>query len=208
METKEAPGVKPIKNVSDLRKWEKYIVGHYSPKLHAYFVIGLDIGLNPLFLYDLKWEDIKTEQTGTAIPQTETYILVPSKIQEEPRRIIFSAKSVSMLNKLRERCPNDIYVFQSESPNSKKKAKPLTYKNISAQLRDAAEKCGIPLPGPVGAVTLRKSFGYHHVVHGTWTLHEVMRYFEQRSFHFTRNYIGITDEKINETRLPRKPRQE
>ncbi len=207
MKKQEIPGVKPIKNVLHLRKWGKYIEEHCSPKLYTYFVIGLDVGLSPTFLCALKWEDIKTEQSGGAIPFVTTYLLIPSKIQEEPRKIIFSPVSVTALNKLRERCPADIYVFQSESPNSKKNAKPVTLRSLGVQLRDSAEKSGIPLPGAVGALTLRKSFGYHHIVHGTWTLHEVMRYFEQRSFQFTRNYIDLTNEKINETRLPRKPRK-
>lgn len=36
-------------------------------------------------------------------------------------------------------------------------------------------------------MTLRKCFGYHHIVHGNWSVHEMMRYLEAHSLNSTKN---------------------
>lgn len=206
MKAEANPGVKPVKSVKDLRKWEKHIEENGSLKLLAYFVLGLDTGLAPYFLCNLKWEDIQHEKQTTLIEVIDYYLLVPSKIQEEPRKIYLSSKSVNILRKLREKKPDDIFVFQSEAPNCRKKIKPIHENAMRHMLRESAKDAGIAKGEAIGPITLRKSFGYHHLVHGTWSLHELMRYFEQRSLKATKNYVGITNERINEERLPRRPR--
>ena len=206
MKAEANPGVKPVKSVKDLRKWEKYIEKNGSLKQLAYFVLGLDTGLAPYFLCNLKWEDIRQEKQTAPIEVIDYYLLVPSKIQEEPRKIYLSSKSVNILRQLRDKRPDDVFVFQSEAPNCRKKIKPIHEPAMRHMLRESAKDAGIAKDEAVGPITLRKSFGYHHLVHGTWSLHELMRYFEQRSLKATKNYVDITDERINEERLPRKPR--
>ena len=205
MKAEANPGVKPVKSVKDLRKWEKYIEKNGSLKQLAYFVLGLDTGLAPYFLCNLKWEDIRQEKQTAPIEVIDYYLLVPSKIQEEPRKIYLSSKSVNILRQLRDKKPDDVFVFQSEAPN-RKRVKPIHESAMRHMLRESAKDAGIAKGEAIGPITLRKSFGYHHLVHGTWSLHELMRYFEQRSLKATKNYVDITDERINEERLPRRPR--
>ncbi len=197
MQQNSTPTLIPIKNALDLRKWDQYIEANCSRKIHTYFLLGLDLGLLPTFLLTLKWDDIKLEKKGNLIGKVEPYILMPSKIQDEPRKFYFNDRTLAALDKLRSENPDDVYIFQNSYRNSKKdKPAPMTSRYISSCLSDAAKKSQITLPGDVGAVTLRKCFGYHHLVHGDWSLHEMMRYFEQRSLSFTKHYLDITDEKI------------
>ena len=204
MNAEANPGVKPVKSVKDLRKWEKHIEQTGSLKLLTYFVLGLDTGLAPYLLCNLKWADIRQEKQSEPIEVIDYYLQVPSKIQVEPRKIYLSGKSVAVLRQLREKYPEDVFIFQSAAPGSRKKAKAIHESALRQILRQSAKEIGIMKDEAVGPITLRKSFGYHHLVHGTWSLHELMRYFEQRSLKATKNYVCITDEPINEERLPRK----
>jgi len=206
MNAEANPGVKPVKSVKDLRKWEKQIEKSGSLKLLSYFVLGLDTGLPPCFLCNLKWADIQHEKQSGPIEVIDHFLLVPSKIQDEPRKIYLSSKTIAVMRQLREKYPEELYVFQSNSPNQKK-LRPVHENAMRQMLRESAKEAGIAKDEAIGPITLRKSFGYHHLVHGTWTLHELMRYFEQRTLKATKTYVDITDESINEERLPRKKRE-
>ena len=211
-QTKKTPGVamgnsiKPVKNMTELLMWENKVKEIAPLPVYAFFVIALDTGVNPQFLMNLKWEDLKKEEIGTVIQKTEPYFEIYQELAGETRKIFFCDRSLAVLNQLRETYPNDVYIFQSHSQNVRKKIQPLNRLSIGRIFKAAAIKAKISDPENVSAVTLRKTFGYHHLVNGSWSIHQLTRYFDHKYTGLTRKYIDLTDEKINTKQLPRKPR--
>lgn len=193
---KNEPNVKPIKSVLDIRQWEKILEKDGPEKIHVYFRLGLDTGMLPSFLQKLKWTDLKTEEQGEHLKRTGIYFKVATKVEwDKPyKKIYLSDCSMKLLDQLRTHHPDDIYIFQSRSPHARKNPRPLTIQRITLELKRTAVASGIiPEDEPFGVVALRKCFGYHHVVHGNWTVHEMMRYLEQRSLKITSQYLDLPE---------------
>ena len=47
-----------------LRRWEKILEENGPEKIRVYFRLGLDTGMQPAILQQLKWTDLKTEEQG------------------------------------------------------------------------------------------------------------------------------------------------
>ena len=197
--------IKPIKSMTELLMWEDKIKEIAPLSIKAFFVIALDTGISPQFLLNLKWEDIKTEAVGTAIQRTEPYFDVYCELAKETRKIYFCDASLAVMNELRENYPNDIYIFQSHA-KSVKDVHPIRLVSIGEVFKEAAKLAQISGAEDVSPVTLRKTFGYHHVVNGSWSIHQLTRYFDHKYIGTTKQYIDLTNEKINTKQLPRKPR--
>lgn len=198
--------VKPIKKVMDLRHWDHYLEANGPQKIHAYLILALDTGMLPSVLQALKWSDLKTEEQGDAFKYTEVYFEVKTRVKwDKPRKKIYvSKRTVEELNRLRKANPDDRYIFQSRSPHARKSPRPLTIQRITLELkRTAVASEIISEDEPLGVVTLRKCFGYHHVVHGNWTVHEMMRYLEQRSLKITSRYLDLPEEGVQLGCTPR-----
>ena len=206
------PNVKPIKTIMELRRWEKELSKNGPQKIHAYFRLGLDTGMLPSILQQLKWEDLKVEEEGNHLKQTKVYFNVPSKTEwNKPfRKIYLPQSSITILDKLRQNNPDDIYLFQSRSPSVSKTPNPLTVQRITVELKKAAVNCGIISENePLGVMTLRQCFGYHHIVHGNWSVHEMMRYLEAHSLNSTKKYLCLPDDvRLGATPRNRKPQKE
>lgn len=198
--------IKPIKNMTDMLLWEKSVKETAPLPVYAFFVVGLDTGISPQFLLNLKWMDIKREEIGSEIKKIEPYFEIHCELAGETRKIFFSDKSLKILNRLRKEYPEDVYIFQSHAVNIGKKIQPVTMYSIGNIFKEAARKAKIEGADEVSAVTLRKSFGYHHLVNGSWSIHQLTRYFDHKYTVITRQYIDLKNEKINTKQLPRKRR--
>ena len=194
---KSGSNVKPIKSVLDLRRWEKVLEKDGPEKIHVYFRLALDTGMLPSVLQKLKWTDLKTEEQGEHLKRTGIYFEVATKVEwDKPyKKIYLSDNCMELLDQLRMHHPDDIYIFQSRSPHARKNPRPLTIQRITLELKRTAVASGIiPAEEPFGALTLRKSYGYHHIVHGVWTVHEMMRYLEQHSLKITCQYLDLPED--------------
>ena len=198
--------IKPIKSLSDLLLWEKSLKAIAPHPVYAYFVVALDTGVSPQFLLNLKWKDLKWEKIGSEIRKIEPYFEIDCELAGETRKIFFSDKSLEVLNQLRKEHPEDIYIFQSHAVNVRQKIQPVQMYSIGNVFKEAARKAKIKGADEVSAVTLRKTFGYHHLVNGSWSIHQLTRYFDHKYTGITRQYIDLKDEKINTRQLPRKRR--
>ncbi|MDD5596564.1 MAG: hypothetical protein PHV82_01385 [Victivallaceae bacterium] len=56
----------------------------------------------------------------------------------------------------------------------------------------------------VSAITLRKTFGYNHLINDSWSIHQLTRSFDHKYTGITKQYLDLKDEKINTKQLPRK----
>ncbi|MFA6714571.1 MAG: tyrosine-type recombinase/integrase [Victivallaceae bacterium] len=199
--------IKPIKNMTDLVLWGKNLKETAPLPVYAFYVVGLDTGISPQFLLNLKWTDIKLEETGSEIKKIEPYFEIYCELAGESRKIFFSNRSLEILNQLREKYPEDVYIFQSHAVNVGEKIQPFAMSSIGYIFKEAARDAKIEGADEVSAVTLRKSFGYHHLVNGAWSIHQLTRYFDHKYTGITRKYIDLKNEKINTKQLPRKRRK-
>ena len=73
-----------------LRRWEKILEENGPEKIRVYFRLGLDTGMQPAILQQLKWTDLKTEEQGEQLRQTAIYFEVPSRVDwHKPCRKIY-----------------------------------------------------------------------------------------------------------------------
>ncbi len=196
--------IRPIKNMKELLLWEEMVKEIAPLPVYAFFVVGLDTGVSPLFLLNLKWTDVKQQKIGSEIKKVEPYFELDCELAGETRKIFFSDKSLKILNQLREEYPEDVYVFQSHAVNIKKKVQPVNMYSIGNIFKDAARKAKIKGADDVSAVTLRKTFGYNHLINDSWSIHQLTRYFDHKYTGITKRYLDLTDEKINTKQLPRR----
>lgn len=193
---KSEANVKPIKSVQDLCTWENYLKANGPEKIRAFFRLGLDTGMHPSFLQRLKWSDLKIEEQGSHLKRTDIYFEVATNVEwDRPcKKIYLCDRSIEVLDQLREHYPDDIYLFQSRSPHARKNPSPLTIQRITLELKRTAVASGIiGEDEPFGAVALRKSNGYHQIMYGGWTVHQMMRYLAQRSMKITREYLDLPE---------------
>ena len=190
----------PIKSLEELMRWKRYIRDHYNQREYLFVELALDTGTFPASLLDLKWDDLKSEECDFPAV-VRYYFLLPREIQSPQKyKHVISNRTFELLKELRKQFPNDVYIFQTQSPNtSKKPPKPWSIAYIGRILRESALAAG--LKETISPLTLRKSYGYHMVVHGTWTLRQLQQRFGQPRLSTTRKYINITNEPIIEDSL-------
>lgn len=187
--------------------WKNKVTELAPPPVYAFFVVALDTGINPQFLLNLKWSDLKRDEIVSEIQISEPYIEIFCEQARETRKIRFSNESLEILNQLRKDYPEDVYIFQTHAANSVGKQQPVSLYSIGTIFKEAARKAQIAGADEVSAVTLRKTFGYHHVVTGSWSIYQLTRYFDHKYSGITKKYIDLTDEEINSKQLPRKRRR-
>ena len=122
--------IKPIKSINDLMLWKNSVKGFAPPPVYAFFVVALDTGINPQFLLNLKWSDLKRDEIVSEIQISEPYIEIFCEQAGETRKIRFSDESLEILNQLRKNYPEDIYIFQTHAANSVGKQQPVSLYSI------------------------------------------------------------------------------
>ena len=96
----------------------------------------------------------------------------------------------------------DDFMFRSESPNGKEKNVALSRKSVDRILKEIKETLGIT--AHMSSHTLRKTFGYHQMAMSNNDARKLLilqKMFGHSSVSQTMEYIGITDEEINEAYL-------
>ena len=198
--------IKPIKKIEDLILWKNKVKEIAPLPVFAFFVVALDTGVSPQFLLNLKWSDLKRDEIVSEIQVSEPYFEVYCELAGETRQIRFGNESLEILNELRKNYPDDIYIFQTHAANVPGKQQPVNMYSIGNIFKEAARQAKISGADEVSAVTLRKTFGYHHVVTGSWSIYQLTRYFDHKYSGITKKYIDLTSEEVNTKQLPRKRR--
>ena len=99
---------------------------------------------------------------------------------------------------VRKTYPDDVYIFQSESNNSKSKVKAWSRSHTYNVINKIARKHGIT--DKIGNHTLRKTFGYHAHKSGI-CLTLLQKIFNHSMPSTTLSYIGITQDNIDDVYL-------
>lgn len=178
--------VQPIRTKSKIKDIQEDLKNS-NPKAYTLFVVGINTGLRISDLLGLTWESLQED---------DSYIFV--NIQEKKtgksKRIRFNGKVRIALKNLREKYPEDIYVFQTESNNSKANSKSWSRVHAYNLISSVAKKHGIN--ENIGTHTMRKTFGYHAYKSGV-SLSLLQKIFNHSSQAVTLDYIGITQDDID-----------
>ncbi len=181
-------------------RWKRYIRENYNLREYLFAELALDTGAFPASLLELKWDDLKSEKCDPSATVRYYFLLPREKQSLKKYEHAISNWTFELLSELRKQFPDDVYIFQAQSRNANNqppKSWSTTY--IGKVLRESAKAAG--LKETISLLTLRKSYGYHMVVHGTWTLRQLQQRFGQPRLSSTRKYIDITNESITEDSL-------
>lgn len=167
--------VEPIKSIADINKIKEQILEDYSYKHYFYFILGINTGLMCLQALSLKWTDIKEKNSSK-------YILLKTPAGKS-RKVYLNSTCVRGLRKLKRLYPHDIWLFQSK----RGKLKAWNTNRPYMFLTEIAKKLGLKVK--IGTHSLRKTFGYHALKSGNWSVGELSVYLSHYNPTRTKKYI-------------------
>ena len=198
--------VKIIENPSITAKWERKIrkgvrEGRYTDKQYLFFLMTLGTGLDIDEILRIKYEDLQLKSVhlkDKGRPKEFMYILLESRYKRKKHReILFPDKCKDLIREMRERYPDEVYLFQNNEFCQKNKP-PIPWSGGYGRrfLAETAEASGISSER-FGGHMLRRTFGYFQLKYVGWTLQDLREYFEMRTVGELKSYLGITDEKFD-----------
>ena len=179
--------VEAIKDVEKIKRMEALILNLATYKEYAFVKVGLNTGLRVSDILNLKWDDLEVNDNFI-------YIDLKEKKTNKTKRIKLNGELRQTLTDLRVLHPTDVWVFESEATNVKghkawTRQTPYDFLNKYGKLAGVKTR--------IGTHTLRKSFGYHNYTRGI-DLSYLQKIFNHSSPKMTLDYIGITQEEIDE----------
>jgi len=178
--------VEPIKDLQKIKGLLTLIKNLGTLKEYAFVKIGFNTGLRVSDIISLRWDDLE---------MNDNFIYIDLKEQKtgKAKRIKLNGEVRILLNELRDKYPEDCWVFQSESNNARgnhwTRQTPYDFLNKYCKLAGIKTK--------VGTHTLRKSFGYQNYKRGI-DLSYLQKIFNHSTPRITLDYIGITQDEIDE----------
>lgn len=175
--------VQPIKDMDIIDKLKNEVMKH-SYRDYIMLLIGLNTGLRIGDIVPLKVKDVRNRSHISIIEQ---------KTNKAKRFPIASIKYE--LDKYIEGMGNDDFLFTSRQVNGKGIKSHITTTQAYRTLKKAADSLDIK---EFGTHSCRKSFGYHYYKK-TKDIAKLMNIFNHSSQSVTLNYIGMTQEEIDES---------
>jgi len=158
-------------------------------KEYTLFKVGLQTGLRISDIIKLKWNELRENDN-------QIIVYLSEQKTHKPKKIVFNGRITKLLSELREKYPNDVWVFQSESNRSQGKHWSRQYPYDF--LNEYAKRVGVKTS--VGTHSLRKSFGYYNYKKGV-SLSLLQKIFNHTTQAITLDYLGITQDEIDDLYL-------
>ena len=179
--------VEAVKTKEEIMMVERLLRTHHSDLYADIWRIGVNLSLRISDLLAIRFADLDLE--------THLYTLVESKTGKA-RQIRLNPTALSLIEKRRERYPDDIYLFQVHSNRTAGMVKPVSRVSVARAFQDVGQRTGIHL----GTHSMRKSRG--------WVMHEdgvaiekIARVLSHSSPSTTMAYLGISKADILNTYL-------
>ncbi len=198
--------VKLITSPSIVAKWERKIkkgvkLGLYTDKQYLFFLLALGTGLDVDEIIPIKYEDLQLKSVHVKAkgrPKEFMYIELPSKFKRKKcREILFPDKCRDLIGEMREKYPDEVYLFQNnEFCNRNKPPIPWSGGYVRTFLADSAAASGISSER-FGGHMLKRTFGYFQLKYDGWTWQDLRVHFEMRTVKDVKDYLGITDEEFD-----------
>lgn len=173
--------VQPIKDIKTIEKF-KNEVKKESYRDYIMVLIGLNTGLRIGDIVPLKVKDV----------MDKTHILIQEQKTNKTKRFPITHIKYE-LDMYVEGMEDEDYLFQSRQRNSKGIKSHISTTQAYRRLKKVANRLGIK---EFGTHSLRKSFGYHYYKR-TKDIAKLMEIFNHSSQSITMDYIGLTQEEID-----------
>lgn len=175
--------VHAIKDLDTVKLISHLLKVRCSTQMSQLWNIGLNLALRISDLLSVKFTDINQDRL----------ILIESKTGKRAE-IKLNNKAVTLINEIKSKHPQHIYLFQSyrnqQSINSP--PRPLSRRAVAKAFELIGEELNIRL----GTHSMRKSRGYH-LYSKTQDIARVMKMLRHGSESTTLRYIGITQQEID-----------
>lgn len=189
--------VQPFRDRQQI-KTMKILLGHQKKRDKLLFVLGLNSGL--------RISDILNMDVGDVIDKRGRPVKKYELIEQKTRnRIMRKKKLIEFSEDIRnaiaeylaelDAVERDRPLFSSQKRDKDGNYKPITRQHAWAILNRVARQIGID--DRIGCHSMRKSFGYH-AYRGGVPLEYLMRIFNHSDKRITLDYIGITQDVIND----------
>lgn len=193
----------PIKDMDDIIRVSKYLIGHNRYRDNMLFIVGINFGLRVSDLLTLRFtnliNDDCTFRDRFAILEKKTK---NTRKHKRNRYITINTAVVEAVTLYLENTPDvhlSDYMFRSESHNGNNKNKPIHRGSVDVILKGIAKDLG--LGNRMSTHALRKTFAYHQMVmsgNDPRKLLLLQKMFGHSTSAQTLDYIGITGEEIDE----------
>lgn len=184
---KKAEEVEPIKNLKDIQRIKRYLLGKQDKRDYLMFVLGINIGLRASDLLALKIDDV-IDASKVTVQEQKTKKIKKFTLNKSAKDAI-----KLYLDSLGSYNPED-YLFKSQ------KGGHLTVSSAHRIIKGIMRELGIR--GNFGTHSLRKTFGYHLYTNNITTdagfLNTLQKIYNHSSSLVTLRYIGITSEVISD----------
>ena len=171
--------IQPLRSMEEIQKMQDSLLRHCGYRDYFLFLFGINTGLRISDILPLRVKDVRDK----------TQIIVTEKKTKKVRAIYINEILKVEIDKYTTSMGFDEFLFASKKGNSH-----ITPTQAYRRLQKAAEIAGIE---NTATHSLRKTFGYHHYMkHGD--LEILQKFFSHASTSITKQYIGITQDEINE----------
>ena len=186
--------VDPIKDRKKIKRIKKMLLEDKKYRELALFKLGLNSALRVSDLLRLRWRDVFDENG-----RYKAQVSLKEKKTGKTKGFPLEKETKKYLDKIREEgfvYDEAEYVFKSHSNRNLTGhwSRQYVYDFLNSYARRAHVK------GRIGSHTMRKSFGYHAYQKGV-SIEKLQKIFNHSSKRQTLDYIGITQEEIDEVYL-------
>jgi len=188
------PAVEPIKDRKKINKIKRMMEEDKKYRELALFKLGLNSALRVSDLLKLKWQDLFDEKG-----EYKEQVTVKEKKTGKSKGFPLEKETKKYLDKIREDgsvYSDEEYVFKTHSNRNLGThwSRQYVYIFLNSYARRAKVEARI------GSHTMRKSFGYHAYQTGV-SIEKLQKILNHSSKRETLDYIGITQEELNEVYL-------
>jgi len=181
--------VQPIRDLGHISRIKRNLRTPDTAVMYALFVTGINTNLRISDLRALRWADVWQENSR----EFRTHIYLTEEKTDKPRRILINEKVQEALAYLLQSLPRPPEAKDVIFRNPRTR-KAYSREHLSRYMGEQARKVGIQ--DPVGAHSLRKTWGYHSVVNYHQSITIVQAAFNHASQAETMRYLCITDDEI------------
>jgi integrase len=175
--------VEAVKEPDKIKLISYLLKRHFGQQLADIWDVGLNLALRISDLLSVRFTDIKGDR-----------LVVLEQKTGKTANIQLNAKTLSIIERIRQQYPLHIYLFQSHRHQGvgSKPAQPISRRYVTRAFAYIGEEVGVAL----GTHSMRKTRGYH-LYQSTNDLARVMRMLRHSSEGVTLRYIGLTQDEID-----------
>lgn len=180
--------VNPVRKKEDILRVHELLMKH-QPEIHAdIWQYGVNVAMRISDLVSITQEEAiaAISKGGFNIKEEKT---------KKYRTLRLNEKAKIILTKRIDQYPDDVYVFQSQSNRAKGLQQPIHRISVYRIIREIGKIINVDM----GTHSMRKTRGCMLYYHGGFTIEEISKMLNHSNPAVTMAYIGITQERINET---------